>query len=350
MARHSLLLITLLVTALLTGCTQWAAPDVPQTTVFPSSDVAGYILWVYQVIFWMAVVVFIGVEGFLIYAILRFRHRPGDTTIPAQIHGNTRLEIAWTVIPSVVLLIIAIPTIGTIFLQDAVPAVSAGAQGVQPGGDTLRVQVVGHQWWWEFRYPDLGENVVTANEVHLPLGRTAVFELRSADVIHSFWIPKMGSKMDVVPTRLNHMWFTPQETGEFYGQCVEFCGLQHANMRLRLFVDSPADFDRWVGQQRANASTPTGAQAQRGAALFQAAPCAGCHTIRGTNARGTLGPDLTHVGSRSTIAAGVANNTLENMIRWIGDPQEVKVGVKMPTLGLPKSDIALIAVYLQSLK
>lgn len=344
-ARRKLFFLTLGALALTaSACTQFAAnaPEAPQTTVFPTSDVGGHIQGLYDLIFWMALVVFIGVEAFLLYAIFRFRSRPGDTSIPAQIHGNTRLEIAWTVIPSVVLLIIAVPTIRTIFEQDRVPTPMSG--------DVLRVQVTAHQWWWEFRYPDLGDNAVTANELHLPLGRTALLELRSADVAHSFWIPKLGGKMDVVPTRLNHLWFTPQETGEFYGQCVEFCGLQHANMRDRLIVESPADFDRWIGQQRANATTPTGSQAVRGGALFQSAPCAGCHTIRGTSAKGTVGPDLTHVGARTTIAAGVLNNTLENLTRWITDPQDIKAGNKMPTLGLPASEVGLLAVYLQSLK
>jgi cytochrome c oxidase subunit II len=344
-ARQKLTLCALAVLALAaSACTQLADPEVPQTTVFPSSDIGGLIQGLYSLIFWMALVVFIGVEAFLVYAALRFRRRPLDNLIPAQIHGNTRLEIAWTIIPSVVLLIIAIPTIQRIFEMDRVPTASAA------GGEPLRVEVIGHQWWWEFRYPDLGPDVVTANEVHLPLGRAAFFELRSADVIHSFWFPKMGAKMDVVPTRVNHMWFTPQETGEFYGQCFEFCGLQHANMRDRLVVESPADFDRWVGQQRAAAVTPTGSQATRGAALFQSAPCAGCHTIRGTNAKGTVGPDLTHVGARTTIAAGVLNNNLDNLSHWIADPQAIKPGSKMPTLGLPATDVSLLAVYLQSLK
>lgn len=345
-ARQKLILWSLGVLALsASACTQFAlnAPEAPQTTVFPVSDPGAVIQDLYELIFWMALVVFIGVEGYLVYAIFRYRRRPGDTGFPAQIHGNTRLEIAWTVIPSVVLLIIAVPTIKAIFDQDRVPTASAS-------GDVLRVQVTGHQWWWEYRYPDLGDNAVTANELHLPIGRTALLELRSADVVHSFWIPKLGGKMDVVPTRLTHLWFTPKETGEFYGQCVEFCGLQHANMRTRLIVESPADFERWIGQQRANAVVPTGPQASRGAALFQRAPCASCHAIRGTNAKGTLGPDLTHVGSRTTIAAGVLNNTLDNLTRWIADPQDIKAGNKMPTLGLPASDVAVLAVYLQSLK
>lgn len=325
----------------LTSCTPWAAnaPGAPQTTVFPASDVGRYIQGLYELIFLMAIVVFVGVEGFLVYAIIRFRRRAANQ-VPTQVHGNTRLEIAWTILPSIVLLVIAVPTIQTIFQQDAVPI----------GSNPIKVRVIGHQWWWEFRYPDLDANVVTANELHLPVGRTALLELESVDVVHSFWVPKVGGKMDVVPTRVNHLWFTPEETGEFYGQCVEFCGLQHANMRLRLFIDSAQDFDAWVARQRADATQPTGTQARQGAEIFQRNPCGGCHTIRGTNARGTTAPDLTHVGSRSTIAAGVLGNTYENLIHWISDPQGVKIGNKMPTLGLSNTDTALLAAYLQSLK
>jgi len=326
----------LFLTALLAaGCTQWADASAPQTTVFPASDINRQILDLYALIFWMAVVVFVGVEGFLLYTIVRFRRR-ADNQMPTQTHGNTRLEVAWTILPSIVLLVIAIPTIPTIFAQDTVPP-----------NATQRVRVVGHQWWWEFQYPDLG--VVTANELHLPIGQTARFDLTSADVIHSFWVPRMGGKMDVVPTRTNLLWFTPEQTGEFLGQCVEFCGIQHANMRLRLIVDTPEGFEAWVQQQRATAAQPSG-DAQRGAQLFQQGACVGCHTIRGTNAAGTVGPDLTHFGSRRTVAAGMLDSNPQNLNRWIQDPQGVKTGAKMPNLGLSDADAEALAAYLLSLR
>ncbi|MBI4213145.1 MAG: cytochrome c oxidase subunit II [Chloroflexi bacterium] len=331
------------------ACTQFAAnaPSVPQTTVFPVSDVGGLIQGLYELIFWMALVVFVGVEGFFVYAILRFRRRAGDNTIPAQIHGNTRLEIAWTIIPSVVLLIIAVPTIATIFRQDAVP--SAGASGEPP----MKILVTGRQWFWEFRYPDLRGAPLAVNEVHVPVNRTVVFELRSADVVHSFWIPRLGGKMDVIPTRVNHLWFTPLETGEFFGQCVEFCGIQHANMRVRLYVDTAAEFQNWAARQAADAASPASPQAQQGAVIFQRGACPACHTIKGTSAGGTIGPDLTHVGSRSTLAAGMLQNTYENLTHWIADPQGIKPGSKMRYPNdLPPSpgEAALMAAYLQSLK
>ena len=318
-----------------TGCTQWADSTARQTTVFPSGDYAQQILDLYQLIFWMAVVVFVGVEGFLLYAILRFRRRRDDE-MPAQVHGNMRLEVAWTVLPSIVLLIIAIPTIGTIFATDAIPEKIG-----------QHVVVTGHQWWWEFEYKDLG--FVTANEVHLPLGQAVELDLRSADIVHSFWIPKMGGKSDVFPARTNRLFFTPKETGEFYGQCVEFCGTQHANMRMRLFVHSQADFDEWVRSQRQDAAQPEPAVAQ-GAQAFQTRGCPACHTIRGTIAQGKIGPDLTHVGGRKTIAAGIMDNTPQNLERWIRDPQAMKVGNKMIALPMADADRQAIVAYLQSLK
>jgi cytochrome c oxidase subunit 2 len=331
-----LLSLSIAVAVLAAGCTQWADARLPQTTVFPVSDYGEMIQNLYVLIFWMAAAVFVGVEGFLLYAIIRYRRRSEDE-VPSQVHGNTRLEVAWTIIPSIVLLIIAVPTIGTIFAADAVPTTA-----------TQYVKVIGHQWWWEFQYPNLG--VVTANELHLPLGETVRFEMESKDVIHSFWFPRMGGKMDVVPTRTNHMWFTPKETGEFYGQCVEFCGTQHANMRMRLFVQTPQDFQAWVQQQRATAAAPTGGPGADGPRVFRERGCVACHTIRGTEAAGTIGPDLTHIGSRTTIAAGMLDNTPAEMKRWISDPQGVKIGNKMVVARPSDQDLDILVNYLQGLK
>jgi cytochrome c oxidase subunit 2 len=349
--RLLILCSMLLLAASLTGCTAFADRTAPQSTVFPLSDWGRSIQDLYSLVFLMSIPVFIGVEGFIVYAVVRFRRRSPDE-LPSQVHGNTRLEVAWTIIPSIVLLIIAIPTISTIFYSDAPPA---SAQNV------LKVTVIGHQWWWEFRYPDVG--VVTANELHLPAGRTASFDLKSEDVIHSFWVPRMGGKVDVVPTRNNHMWFTPDAdaVGEYSGQCVEFCGIQHANMRLHLVVDTPADFEAWTQRQKANAVQPTGGAAQQGATAFNDATrglCFSCHTIRGTDARGTIGPDLTHVGSRRMIAAGVLDNTPQNMQRWIQHSQDIKPGSKMgrpvgnefQNLSVTDTDASAIAAYVFSLK
>jgi cytochrome c oxidase subunit II len=328
------------VATIATGCNALADPRLPQTTVFPLSDWGNDIQGLYNIIFILAAIVFVLVEGAFLYAIIRYRRRP-DNRLPTQNHGNTTLEIMWTIFPAVILLFIAVPTIGTIFKSDAPP--------VRAESPNLRVTVIGHQWWWEFQYPDLG--ITTANELHLPAGQTAVFDLESIDVIHSFWFPRMGGKVDAIPTRTNHMWFTPdaQSVGEYYGQCVEFCGLQHANMRMRLFVDTPQDFQRWVEQNRANA-VPVQSQVSRGGAIFLGGNCVTCHTVRGTLAQGKIGPDLTHVGSRTTIAAGMLENTPENLQRWIQHPSQIKVGTKMPDLGLSDQDVRDIAAYLLTLK
>jgi cytochrome c oxidase subunit 2 len=184
------------------------------------------------------------------------------------------------------------------------------------------------------------------------MNRTATFDIESADVIHSFWVPKMGGKMDAVPTRNNHMWYTPNQTGEFMGQCVEFCGTQHANMRLRLFVDSQTDFDSWAQRLRSDAAQPSAGAAQQGAAIFvrQGSPCPACHTIKGTTAQAKIGPDLTHVGSRKTIAAGILDNTPENLKQWIQANQSVKVGNKMGNQPLNDADATAVAAYLSSLQ
>jgi cytochrome c oxidase subunit 2 len=336
MRLHPLILVPIASALLLAGCQQFADSSLPQTTVFPASDYGDMIQSLYSLIFWMAVVVFIGVEGFLLYTVIRFRRKRADE-MPAQTHGNMRLEVAWTVLPSIVLLVISIPSIGTIFESDTIPSKV-----------DVHIKVTGHQWWWEVEYQDLG--VVTANEFHLPVGKTVSVNLASADIVHSFWVPRMGGKVDVFPNRSNHLWFTPKETGEFYGQCVEFCGMQHANMRMRLFVDTPAQFDEWVQRQRQPAPQPDGALAQRGAQVFQKTACVSCHTIRGTKAEAKIGPDLTHVGGRKTIAAGIMDNTTENLTRWVRDPQGVKVESKMIKVPLTDQDLAAVVAYIQSLK
>lgn len=334
--RSQLLLKLLLAGAIvpLVGCS-----PVPQTTVFPLSDQARMIQELYVLIFWLAMFVFVVVEAVLIYSVIRYRRRSPDE-VPHQLHGNTRLEIAWTIAPAIVLAFIGVPTISTIF------------QASQPApADALHVRVVGHQWWWEFQYPEL--NVVTANEVHLPGGRPVRFDLESADVIHSFWIPRLGGKLDVVPNHVNQLVITPdpvQSTTTYLGQCVEFCGEQHANMKLRAVVHPADQFDAWVRSQQAAAAAPTSDEARRGMEVFMRSACIGCHTIAGTPAQGKVGPDLTHVGGRQTIAAGMIDNTPENLARWLRNPQDVKPGNKMPNLNLSEQDISLLVAYLESLK
>jgi cytochrome c oxidase subunit 2 len=316
---------------LLGGC----AWDGPQTSLVPRSDFAREILHVYGIITWVSVgiaaVVLIG----LAWVLLRFRDRPG-AGLPPQIRGHALLEIGWTVAPALVLLIIAVPTIQVVFRTQAAPP--AGA---------LEVIVRGHQWWWEFVYPAYA--LTTANELHLPAGRPAVLKLEGPDVIHSFWVPQLGGKRDVVPGRVNRLSFTPESPGEYLGQCAEFCGTSHANMGVRVIVDAPDVFERWLATERAPALRPDSGPAAEGAAVFAASACVGCHAVRGVSA-GAVGPDLTHFGRRTTLAAGMFPNTADNLTAWILDPPRVKPGAKMPALGLTDAQARSIAAYLLSLK
>ncbi|MBI1736927.1 MAG: cytochrome c oxidase subunit II [Candidatus Rokubacteria bacterium] len=304
------------------------------STVVTNSDLGRSIVSVYAVITWasavIALVVFVGIA----WVLLRFRERPGGA-LPRQIRGHTLLEISWTIAPALVLLVIALPTTKVIFRT----------QGPPPAG-ALEITVRGWQWWWEFRYPTLG--VVTANEAYVPVGQPIAIRLEGPDVIHSFWIPRMGGKRDVVPGRVNTLGFTADTPGEYWGQCAEFCGASHANMRMRLIAVSPADFERWITQQKAPPPEPAAAAAD-GRAIYARSACVGCHTIRGVST-GAIAPDLTHFGSRRTVAAGILPNTVENVTKWLLDPPGLKAGAKMPALGLTEAEARAVATYLLSLE
>jgi cytochrome c oxidase subunit 2 len=323
---------TLAIAAALVGGCAW---DAPMSTVVARSDFARSILHVYSIITWATAI--IGVLVFLILAVVlvRFRARPG-APLPRQVRGHTLLEIGWTILPALILLLIAIPTIQVIFRTQT----AAAPQGA------LQVTVRGLQWWWEFRYPNLA--VVTANELHLPAGRPVVLELEGPDVIHSFWVPQLGGKRDVVPGRHNRLTITPERAGEYWGQCAEFCGASHANMALRVIVEPVAEFERWIVRQKTAPAEPTGLAAE-GKALFARSACVGCHTIEGVSA-GVLGPNLTHFGARTMLAAGMWPNTPDNVAAWVKAPQRLKPGVKMPDLGLTDEQAKALAAYLTSLK
>lgn len=323
----------LVLAALLTaGCTPG-----PQDALAPVGPVGAMESGLYNLIFGIAVVVFVIVEGLLIYAVLRYRQRPGDG-IPVQVHGNTKLEIAWTIIPVLILVGVAIPTLTTI----------ASAAGTPPGRDVLNVKVIGHQWWWEFQYPD--QNVVTADELHIPIGTKVALTVVSADVIHSFWVPKLGGKLQAIPNRVNTMWFEADQAGTYHGQCYQLCGTSHANMRFIVVAESKADFAKWIADQQANAVTPSGGEAAKGAQVFATGPCVGCHTIRGTNAKAKIGPDLTHFGSRQTIAGAILENNPKNLAMWLHDPPAVKPGSLMPNYHLTNDQVNALVAYLESLK
>jgi cytochrome c oxidase subunit 2 len=305
------------------------------STLVARSDLNRSILSVYGIITWASLGIAVVVFGVLGWILLRFRERPGGL-LPAQIRGHTALEISWTIAPALILLVIAIPTIQVIFRTQTA--------AVPPGA--LEVTVRGWQWWWEFRYPSL--EVTTANELHLPVGRPVAFSLEGPDVIHSFWVPQLGGKRDVVPGRPNRITLTPERAGEYWGQCAEYCGASHANMGLRVVVEEPAAFERWVAAQKAMPPEPTGPAAE-GKTIFARRACVGCHTIRGVSA-GTLGPDLTHFASRGLFGAGLWTTTPDNVVAWLKDPPALKPGSKMPNLGLGDAEARALAAYLLSLK
>ena len=411
----------------------------PNSTFNNTTDFNTAIKSLWDTLLFWGTLVFVIVEGILIYTIIRFRRR-SDADVVQHVHGNTTLEITWTVAPAFILVLIAIPTVKTIFITQARAVPNA-----------LQVEVIGHQWWWEFRYPQYTtplpngrvDTLVTANDLYLPIGRTANFTLKTKDVLHSFWIPQLGGKRDLITNHTNYLWFTPDtslRTSVYNGSCNEYCGASHANMRFRTFVVTPAEFEGWVSHQlspaafavappappapapdttrrgaaarqtaaapatpvpvtpavavtpqpagytfpmgslpdHATPDTPVPAglsfpdgitgDAERGAAQFARSACIGCHSIRGTIASSPIGPNLTHIGTRSTIAAGIYPNDTRHLRLWIKNARLMKPGVTMPTLGLGQRDpimgatvsaglgglsdqqIADIVAYLQALR
>jgi cytochrome c oxidase subunit II len=411
--------LTAVLASLIAGCV-----ENPNSVFHSRTDFNRDVGSLFSLLIWLGTIVFIFTEVMLLYAMFKYRSRPGKPRQPEQVHGNTKLEILWTVIPAVVLAIIAVPTVQTIFKT----------QGTARA-DALQVEVIAHQWWWEFRYPQYG--VVTANELYLPIGRTVDFALKTHDVIHSFWVPALGGKRDVVNNRVNHLWFTPDSTSEdaFNGFCAEFCGVSHANMRFRAYTVTTEQFSGWIthqqspaafqlgpppatpltpqtratGQPTARPTPPAAAPAvaapsavqagyvsfprermphyavpqtpiprevtfdttlkgdpQNGAMLVTRGSCIGCHTIKGVPGMvAETGPNLTHVGSRLTIAAGLFPNDTRHLAAWIKNSRAMKPGVLMPTqgkgqfdpvvksvmsIGLTDQQIADVVAYLQALK
>lgn len=323
----------------------WAAPALvlaacsgsgPQTSLDPAGPIAEKIDGLWLLVFWIAVVVFVLVEAALVYSIVRFRERPNSDRRPKQLHGNTRLEIIWTIIPTLLLAGLTVPTLQTLFEIRAVPE----------GPEVVTIQVVGHQWWWEFQYP---EGFTTANELHIPADTPVNLEMTSVDVIHSFWVPKLNGKRDVVPGRMTNLTleaYEPTPPGEPHpGQCAEFCGLAHADMRFKVFVDSAEDYEAWVAQQMTPATVPTEGIAAQGYDTFTAV-CVACHnaTVIGEDGNpevlgpvgyvngvfADLAPDLTHFGERITFGAGTFDTpwaegaTEDHLRQWLADPSSIK--------------------------
>jgi cytochrome c oxidase subunit 2 len=338
--------LPLLAIAFLAAC----SPTDPQNTLAPEGPVANRQATLFWIVFWIAAAVFVLVEGLILFIVFRFRARR-EGELPTQVHGNTRLELGWTIAPSLVLAIIAVPTFTTLWELSRRPTAEE---------NPLEVTVIARQWWWEYQYPQLtnpddgNKPLVVANEMHIPVGRRVIARLESGDIIHSFWIPKLAGKQDVVPTQTNELWFEASRPGEYLGQCMEFCGLSHANMRLKVFAQPDNEFQAWVREQQRPPATPSGAAA-RGAQLFQNNPvqaCASCHTIQGMPIQGIIAPNLTHFASRETFAGAMFDRTDENLRSWIQNPPEMKPGAKMPVFknGLTTEQINDLVAYLQSLR
>jgi cytochrome c oxidase subunit 2 len=303
----------------------------------PAQSIFDLSLFVLEVMAAIFAVVF----SLLVYAIVKFRRKPTQGMEPTQVFGSSQLELAWTVIPVLIVL--------TLFLASA--RVIASIQNAAQPSNAVQVTVIGHQFWWEFRYPALG--IVAANELHIPVSDPAhplptFLTLLSADTDHSFWVPRLAGKTDLIPNHPNHMWMDPQETGLYLGQCAQYCGTQHALMLLRVYVQTPQEFNRWVQQQKQAAeasSTVAG-----GRKVFESTACVNCHAVRGTMAHGTFGPDLTHLMSRDTLASGAVSNTSANLRRWIQNPDAFKPGSKMPAMGLGDADLDSVTQYLETLR
>jgi cytochrome c oxidase subunit 2 len=326
----------LLAVAMLSACGE----EYLQSTINPVTDYGEVSLNLYRQVFWWTMVILAVVWALMAYILLRFREKPGQEK-PKQIRGHMGLEVAWTIAPAIVVVAIVIPTIQGVFQLQR-----------PPEGDALVVEVTGKRYWWSFHIPELG--VTTANELHLPVGRPVSLRLESGDVIHSFWVPQLGGKRDVNPVvtvregqeeKRNWMHFTIREEGVFWGQCAEFCGEGHSLMGIRVIAESEEEFQSWVSDWLVAAPTATSpevAAAQEAAGaedplvtrgrqvFFGESYCVLCHAIQGTQAAGVIGPNLTRFGGRSTIAAGMVENTQENLARWIKDPRSVKPGVQMP--------------------
>jgi cytochrome c oxidase subunit II len=303
----------------------------------PASIEAANIDALFTFILIIAGIVFVLVETMLLFTVLRHRNRPPEAAV--QFHGNTKLEVAWTITPAVILAVVMGATLQT---MGAVQAVESD--------NVLRVTAVGHQWWWEFRYPDL--DIVTANEMVVPVNTVIEVAVESVDVEHGFWAPELFGKVDAVPGYTNRVRFTPTiiRSDYFGGQCTQFCGVQHAQMRFAIVVRDAGEFQAWASNMQLEARNDQTGDAAAGRELFLTSACIGCHTIQGTIAAGQTGPNLTHLASRGFIAGGVLRNTPENLAAWIADPQAIKPGNLMPDLGLTDQQVNDLVAYLTSLR
>ena len=345
LAREVAAIAALLAGVLLAATLCFGAPADPSQipSIFrPQSTPANSILHLSLLVLAITGAIFAVVFSLLAYSVRKFRQRDGDDgREPAQVYGSNQVELAWTVIPILIVLVLFLATARVIHsIQDAPKPVGA-----------IEVIAIGHQFWWEFRYPALG--ILTANELHVPVSNPAnstptFLTLLSADTDHSFWVPQLAGKTDLIPNRSNHTWIDPHETGVYLGQCAQYCGTQHAKMLLRVYVDSPEQFDEWVREQKRSwVSNDAVAEGRR---IFETTACVNCHAVAGTVANGRFGPDLTHMMSRDTIASGAAPNTRENLRAWIQQPDSIKPGSLMPAMQLNEKELEALTDYLETLR
>ena len=315
-----------------------ATPNIFSPASTPADSIYHLSLFVLAICLAIFLVVFV----LLLYALTKFRQRPGDDgREPAQIYGSNQVELAWTVIPVLIVVVLFLAAARVIHaIEDA---------KFPPG--TIEVTAIGHQFWWEFQYP--GQGFITANELHVPVSdrdhpTPTHITLMSADTDHSFWVPKLAGKTDLIPNRVNNMWIDPHETGVYVGQCAQYCGTQHAKMLLRVVVESREDFDKWLANEKQPAVEA--GSATEGRRVFESTACVNCHTVAGTNAKGKFGPDLTHLMTRVTIASGAAENTKENLRMWIKDPDTIKPGCLMPAMQMNDQELDSVTAYLMTLR
>jgi len=303
----------------------------------PASPYAAHIGHLFWITFWISMAILLAVSAFVIFNLIRFRDR-GQEGLPPQTHGNTLVEVTWTAIPLAILVVLFVLTMQTM---------AAVSPPRHPAGDPVNVDVIAHQWWWEFRYP--GSHVVTANELHIPAGTSIELKLTSKDVIHDFWVPELGRKMDAIPGHPNTMVIEADKPGVYLGTCAEYCGAGHAWMRIRVVAQTEADYHSWLTAQAQPHPAPRTAAEANGKALFVGLTCSSCHNISGSGAPAgqVVGPDLTHLADRQSLASGALPNTPKDLRAWIADPTSIKPGAHMPNLHLTSSQLDALVAYLE---
>jgi len=305
------------------------------TSLSPSSQNVEAIFHLWMIALAIFGLIFLLVTGLVVYSLMKYRWREGDPD-PEQVPGQKTVEIVWTAIPLGIVTLLFLLTVRTMGVSDPAPA---------PEPDLV---VIGHQWWWEARYPKSG--VVTANEIHIPTGKPFSVLLDSADVLHEFWVAKLARKMTTVPGHPNHIWLEADEPGSYLGSCSEFCGTEHAWMRFTVVAETPAEYAAWQSAQLQASTPPSTDEGLRGEQLFMQMSCVNCHAINGTTAHAHVGPDLTHLAGRSQIGAGILDDTPDNLRRWLRNPQLVKPGVEMPNFEFTEDQVNALTAYLETLR